>query len=437
MSSLSRWMFSVVAIVAFAFSASAQSLEAFSPARRHVAVVTRELGGCHMQRTVLYEDIAHYTCTVRVGTGEHDVIMLHRIVREERPNRPADLEQAVMFFPGSPTYFMGLYVPPSLSPVPPRDRSIAIYLAQHDIDVWGMDYRWALVPESTTEFGFMKNWGVTTDVQDGQVALTLARHMRGTSREPAGPLFVSGLSYGAQVSYGIAANDSQRASQLRNVKGIIPLDCGVKYKEPDSQAQDCANVDYTRGLLDSGVYADDNRAMDQIGQLAIDAPTDTSPFAPPLTNYQFDLVVATSPQGAIPWHFAGGYFDNTGMPTGLRFTEVRTWMDLLAKNEPPYSPVQVDHEQSAANCGTPEPNYSDHLGQIRVPIFLVGAGGGFGHYSDYTTTLTASHDVTIHIVQLLSDDRRSEDYGHADLLEAYNAPYLVWPVILQWIQAHP
>ncbi|MGD0581088.1 MAG: hypothetical protein ABSC08_19465 [Bryobacteraceae bacterium] len=98
-----RWMVLAILGTAFAFSASAQSLEAFSPARRHVAVVPREQGGCRMQRTVLYEDIAHYYCVVRVGPGEHDVIGLHRIVREERPNRPADLDQAVMFFPGSPT----------------------------------------------------------------------------------------------------------------------------------------------------------------------------------------------------------------------------------------------------------------------------------------------------------------------------------------------
>jgi hypothetical protein len=53
-----------------------------------------------------------------------------------------------------------------ISDVPARDRAIAIYLAKNDIDVWGMDYRWALVPEDTTDFRFMKKWGTLRDVED-------------------------------------------------------------------------------------------------------------------------------------------------------------------------------------------------------------------------------------------------------------------------------
>jgi len=51
-------------------------------------------------------------------------------------------------------------------------------------------------------------------------------------------------------------------------------------------------------------------------------------------------------------------------------------------------------------------------------------------------TFTASHDVTILNVQLLSDVQQSEDFGHADLLTGYNAEYLVWQPILEWIKTH-
>jgi hypothetical protein len=393
----------------------------------------------NMQRQVLYGDIAYYQWTVQVGPGRYDRIRLHRVVREQRPYHPASTAQAVMFLPGLPTYFVGLYIPPAISQSCARDHSIAIFLAKNGIDVWGMDYRWALVPGQTTDFRFMKRWGVSRDVEDAQIALTIAREMRGDGIRPAGPLFVSGLSYGAGVSYGVAANDSQRPPRLRNVKGIIPLDCGVRYSEPDVQAEACDSVDPLRSAIQGGNYYNDVRGMEQIGRLAIDAPNDTSPFAPPLTNYQFDLVMATSPNDIIPWHFAGGFFDSTGMPTDLRFTDVRMWMDLLANNEPPYYPIQLDLEYAEGGCPKPhlEAVYTDHIGDVRVPIFLVGAGGGFGHYSDYTTTLTASTDITIRVVQLLSDDQRAEDYGHVDLLEATNAETLVWQPILAWIQAHP
>lgn len=391
-----------------------------------------------VERQMLVDDIAHYQFVVTVGPGQYDKIRIHRLVKETRPYQPEHLAQAVMFFSGEPTYFT-LYVAPLESRAVPRDYAIAIYLAKNNIDVWGMDYRWALVPESTTDFSFMQTWGMTTDVADAQVALTIARAMRGGPFEPAGPLFLAGLSYGAQITYAIAANDTQRSPKLRNVKAIIPMDEGLVYADPAIQAEGCAYLDYARGLIASGTYNYDNRPVSQMGQLAIDSPNDTSPFSPPLTNRQLALVIATSPNDvAMPWHFAGGYFDNTGMPTGLRYTNVRLWEDLLAHNEPPYNPVFVDVEGSAVQCGKPDPDakVADHLDEVIVPILAIEAAGGFSHSSDYTATFTASHDVTILNVQLLSDDQQSEDFGHADPLTGYNAEYLVWQPVLYWLKTH-
>jgi hypothetical protein len=391
------------------------------------------------ERQMLVDDIAHYQFVVKVGPGQYDKIRIHRVVKERHPYQPEHLAQAVMFFSGEPTYFASLYIEPLISKAIARDHSIAIYLAKNNIDVWGMDYRWALVPESTTDFSFMQTWGMTTDVADAQIALTISRAMRGGPFAPAGPLFLTGLSYGAQITYAIAANDTQRPPKLQNVKAIIPMDEGLVYADPAIQAEGCAYLDYARGLIASGTYNYDNRSTSQMGQLAIDSPNDTSPFSPPLTNYQFALVIATSPEDeAMPWHFAGGYFDNTGMPTGLRYTNVRLWEDLLVHNEPPYNPVFVDVEGNAVQCGKPDPDakVADHLNEVSVPILLIEAAGGFSHSSDYTATFTASHDVTIRNVQLLSDAQQSEDYGHVDLLTGYNAEYLVWQPILEWIKTH-
>jgi len=392
-----------------------------------------------VERQVLVDDIVYYQFVVNVGPGQYDKIRIHRVVRESHPFQPAHLSQGVMFFAGEPTYFAGLYIEPLISKATARDHSIAIFLAKNDIDVWGMDYRWALVPESTTDFSFMRTWGMTTDVADAQVALTIARAIRGTMFEPAGPLFLTGLSYGAQIAYAIAVNDTQRPPKLRNVKAIIPMDEGLVYTDPAIQAEGCAYLDYARGLIASGTYNYDNRPVSQIGQLAIDSPNGISPFDPTLTNYQFALVVGTSPNDvAIPWHFVGGFFDSNGMPTGLRFTNVRLWEDLLANNEPPYNPVFVDVEGSAVQCGLPDPDakVAYHLDEVIVPILLIEAAGGFSHSSDYTARFTASHDVTILNVQLLSDAQQNEDFGHADLLTGYNAEFLVWQPIVHWIKTH-
>jgi hypothetical protein len=395
-----------------------------------------------VERQVLVDGIAYYHFDVIVGLGAYDRIRIHRVVKERHPYQPEHLAQAVMFFPGSPTYFVGLYIPPLLSQVPARDRSIAIFLAKNGIDVWGMDYRWALVPENTTDFSFMKRWGVSRDVEDAQIALTIAREMRGDLMKPAGQLFLTGLSYGAIISYAVAADDSQRPSRLRNVKGIIPLDCGVKFDDAAFRSESCTNAASSWGLLKSGNYSSNTGVvLTQIGTLGLSSPADPSPFDPSgtLNNYQFAIVAGASPNDAlIPWHFVGSYLGVDGIPYDLRFTETRVWLDLLAKNEPPYYPVRQDYEQFSGWCGNhgADVTWDVHLGDITVPILYVGAAGGFGHSGDYSPAVTASHDVTIHIVQLLSDAQRSEDYGHGDLVEASNAEILVWQPVLAWIKAH-
>jgi hypothetical protein len=392
-----------------------------------------------VDRQILVDNIAYYRFDVVVGPGHYDKIRIHRVVKERAPYQPLNLPQAVMFFPGEPTYFATLYIESLIDKGIARDRSIAIYLAEHNIDVWGMDYRWALVPEDTTNFTFMKDWGAERDVQDGEIALTIARMLRGSFLQPAGPMFVSGLSYGAQIDYGIASDDLLLPAVQRNVKGIIPLDNAVIFKE--LQADDCTNAAQVKATIDSGTYYSDNRSMWQMGSLALSHPSGTSPFDPTVDNYVFALEVAEYPeQPQIPWHFAGGWFDrDTGLPTGLIFTEDRLWFELLKYNEPPYYPIRVDYETEAVDCGNsfPDVTFAFHMSQISVPIFLVGAIGGFGHSSDYNTSLTQSKDVQILIVQALSNGMQASDYGHVDLLTARDADTRVWRPILDWIVAHP
>lgn len=391
------------------------------------------------QRQVLVDNIAYYQFVVSVGPGQYDKIRIHRVVKERAPYQPLNLLQAVMFFPGEPTYFATLYIEPLIDNKIARDRSIAVYLAQHNIDVWGMDYRWALVPEDTTNFTFMKDWGAERDVQDGEIALTIARMLRSSFQQPAGPMFISGLSYGAQIDYGIASDDLLLPPARRNVKGMIPLDNAVIFKE--LRADDCTNAAQIKATIDSGTYDSDNRSMSQMGALALSHPNWTSPFDSTVDNYVFALEVAEYPeQPQIPWHFAGGWFDqDTGLPTGLIFTENRLFFELLQYNEPPYYPLRLDYETTAVDCGKgfPDVTFASHMSQIRIPIFLVGAIGGFGHSSDYNTTLTQSKDVQILMVQALSDGMQASDYGHADLLTARDAEARVWQPILNWIVAHP
>jgi hypothetical protein len=129
----------------------------------------------NLDRTQLGDDIAHYRYDVAMGPGKYDVVRIHRIVRERRPNKPVSTRDAVMLLPGNPNSFEGIFMAPMVTGVPELDHSIVIFLAQNDIDVWGMDYGWALVPPDETDFEFMGQWGLAKDVAHTEACSSCAR----------------------------------------------------------------------------------------------------------------------------------------------------------------------------------------------------------------------------------------------------------------------
>jgi hypothetical protein len=71
-----------------------------------------------------------------------------------------------------------------------------------------------------------------------------------------------------------------------------------------------------------------------------------------------------------------------------------------------------------------------------VPLFYLGAAGGFGDHGLYTTQKVASTDVTTLVVRRLGADAEAEDFGHGDLIYAADAPELAWTPLAQWILHH-
>ena len=434
MKTLTHLIVGLAAIIALALSASAQSSGVMPQFDKELANVWIR----HADRTVLGEDIVHYRYDVVVGTGKFDVIRLHRVVRERHPYQPIRTLDGVLLLAGSPNYFEAMFLEPLISQVVPWDRALAVYLAQSDIDVWGMDYAWALVPAGTTDLSFMKGWGLGKDGQHTEIALSLARLLRGLSGQGFGQLNLLGFSYGGIVGYTIAGEEAQRRRDQRNLKGLIIFDVGMKLKEQEYRDTYCGFAAADQANLDAGVYNDDTGLfLKALSDLALSAPNDPSDLIPGTTNYQAALLFGANPallNGQF-WHFVGGFLDENGIPSGLRFTEDRLWLDIL-QNIPPHLPVQTDFDVDATFCGKIDMPFDDHLGQITLPILLAGAEGGFGQAGVYTTTLTGSKDVTKFIVQRLPDDQRAEDFGHVDTVAGKDAKSHVWKPVLDWIMAH-
>ena len=435
MKTFMRWMGTVVCVLALALSASAQSSSGVFPG---LDKALPNVSIRHMDRTVLGEDVVHYRFDVVVGPGKFDVIRLHRIVREKNPYQPIHTVGGVLLLPGGPNYFEAIFMEPLISQVPAWDRSITVFLAKNKVDVWGMDYSWALVPAEQKNFKFMKSWGVERDSQHAEIALSLARAIRGATGQGSSRLELLGFSYGGIVTYAVAGEETQESRFQRNVKGMIILDVAMKLNEEAYRSYYCTMAASDQANLDAGVYSDDSGLfLKTLSDLALSAPDDPSEIIPGTTNYQAALMFGTS-TGLLNgqfWHFVGGYLDENGIPSSLRYTEDRLWLDLL-QNIPPHLPMKSNFDTDALFCDNIPVPFDDHLSQIAVPILFAGAAGGFGQTGYYSTTLTASTDITKFTVQLQPDDQRASDFGHADNVLARDAETLVWKPILDWIVAH-
>jgi hypothetical protein len=399
----------------------------------------------NLQRRDLGGGIAEYTFVLRVGNGPYDAIGLHRVVREEAPFRPAHTRQALLMTHGDIWGFDAAFLSDP-------GHSLPTYLAKNGFDVWGIDLRWVRVPATVTDFTFMKDWGIEQDARDVSVALAVARGVRLLTGNGFDRMTLLGWSRGGIIGYA-ALNAETRVPQiLRNVDGFIPVDIYLKTNDEVFRQNACRRYTAEQALLNAGIYQADNRVVQLVGSLAASDPAGASPVFPGLTNYQAALLSGEATflffppdQQPVPaYHFTGGTFaaapapSGLPVPTGLLYSPAATWLKVLLGA----SPFQAEREladSDAAICGTPAARdvaFDDHLAQITVPVLYIGAGGGFGEYGVYTTTLLGSHDVTTHIVDLKPANDRLSDYGHADLFLGTNAQALVWKPILDWLRAH-
>jgi pimeloyl-ACP methyl ester carboxylesterase len=422
MNRLSRCVLLVGCVLALALPALAR--DGGPPGSKPMRAGVAFLGA---DRVVMHDDVVHYRFDVRVGRGEFDTIRIHRVVREARPGRPAKKNmEGVLLLPGSPQLFEEIFMPAAAPSVPPEEGSVALFLASHDVDVWGMDYGWSFIPYGPADFTFLKGWGIDKDASHTRIALSIVRLMRLASGQGVGPIHVLGFSYGGFLAYAVAAEDTQMPGHLRNVKGLVPVDGSLFKAAPGSagHTNSCNALPGVVANINNGVlYTETN--FWQYGAAALSAPDEPSALLPPFTNYQAPLVYLVSIR------FLAGWYTTTPLPSvTLRYTNGDRAVNLLA-NTPVYIPYQSEYDTRASRCGSDlyPVTFDDHLGEVDVPIFMVArADAGL-----YATTLTASADVTSMVV----NPAQSPDlYQHADFFLADGAAAVVWRPILDWILAH-
>ena len=381
-----------------------------------------------MARKDLGNNIAHYTFDVTLGPEEFDLIRIHRVIHEERPYDPMRTKGNVFMIHGAIQDFDDIFLTAGADIIN-EETSAPYFLAINNIDVWGIDLAWTRVPFETSDFNFMKNWGVEKDINHTLKAMMIARIIRGFTGQGFSKMNLLGFSYGVDVIYGAANNETQIHPIRRDIKGLIPVDSQLKTNDQTIIDQKCADADKQMNLINDGMYHNPwGVGLIQLGTMALNAPNDASPvpdFAG-LTNIQVMNAIGSS--HAAGWHFFGG------TPFEYYYTDPYRFVNLSVALSP-HMPRQMFYEMAASGCPSKDVSYDDHLEEIKLPIFNISAEGGAGANSNYTAHLTQSSDIN-HL-NIIDDTRETQfNFGHADLWMGYDANTLMWNQLQEWLIGH-
>jgi hypothetical protein len=395
-------------------------------------------------RTVLVGNIVHHEYLVQVGPGEFDRIKIHRVVKERRPHQPIKTKHALFLQHGDAVGFVEFLFGPG-APSVPIDHAVAIYLAQHDVDVWGIDQNWVLVPDDVGDFGFMQHWGIDNQIENLGAGLAVARYTRLQTGNGFRKMHLLGYSSGSWVGFAYLNAEAVIPYGHRHVKGFINAD-GYYKAGPDNEngrLLSCGDAEYFGEMLADGSY-EWWVGFAEIGEGALNDP-DGDSGVEGLTNRELALEFGCANWRYYPltewWHYWGAYFDGDPEDPDSPAVDTRflpdTWIFEFLATASPWQPVRFLRDYTAIDCGEENVPWDDNLALIDVPVLNLGAAGGLAPAAHYTLSLLGSTDIEHVIVQLLPDEQRYEDFGHVDIFTSPQAVGLVWQPLLDWIVSRP
>ncbi|MGD8377337.1 MAG: hypothetical protein PVF68_14495, partial [Acidobacteriota bacterium] len=309
---------------------------------------------------------------------------------------------------------------------------LAIYLARSNVDVWGIDQAWTLVPQDLPDYSFMESWGLGYQRDALRSAVAVARevlYLQGGSDDRFNLL---GYSSGGITGYALLDLESQLPRKDRLIQGYVSADMNYDSTDPDWSALWCNDIQLYIAALGAGDYGY-NFGFKTVGFLAQGDPDGPSPIFPGFTNLEVALYFGTAPYGTF--HYLAGVFDATGFPIGFQYMTTPQWLDFMSTGFD-WEPSQFLYDYSAVLCDQYDSPYDDHLADITVPVLNWGARGGIAPYGVATLGLLGSRDTSSYIVSTHPPEEILMDFGHIDLFAGDNAPELAWPALLDWLQMH-
>jgi hypothetical protein len=409
------------------------------------AGAARPVEQCHGQqcplldfeRTVLAGDIAHYSVRIHTGPGEYDQIGIHRVVRETQPWRPIRTRKSVFLQHGDLKDFTGMFLPGAASPRQPDDVGLAFQLAASNIDVWGIDQAWTLVPDGLPDYGFLLDFGMDRCIADLGLAVEVGRVVRLLTGNGYRQMALLGYSSGAALGFAYLNAESQLPHGHQKICAYIPVDYGLK-TDNEAWIEGCRlDYQYYDAVIQSGYNRIDNPFV-FFGPPALEDPEGPSALIPGLTNSQAAIALAAYPgYPSIPgysYHFLAGVFEE-GLPVGLQYTQFNNWVDFMIA-APPNETAAFPRDCVLAILPEYNVPWDDHLGDITTPILYISAAGGAGPYGRHTLDLISSTDVTVLNFSFHLPEEVLLDFAHIDLFLADGAESFVWTPARDWILSH-
>jgi len=325
-----------------------------------------------------------------VGKSAFDKIALHRVAKGPTP--PAHPEAVVLYLPG--TNMNG-----EVALEDPR-YSFQVYLAEHGVDVWSMDYRTHFIPPQTPQSDLSELAGWTNELFESDIdaAAKFVSTKSGRSR-----IFVAGFSRGVEFAYLFAAKHyPERVAGIIAIDGFIPT-------HPMRAAP-----------LAPGQYADDvagkHLTFDKrhtLMQMVIDNPEQPAPIPKYKTareNLEHVMYDAAPGNGAFA-NMQGG-FSEAGVLAKLLIAYDRYWPSVQDA-ENPFTPALI-----ASLKGS------------KIPVIAFAStnfGAQWPSQVEAASKSTGAPDPSF---------TKFDNWGHLDVLAGTKSESEVFAPTAAWIKQH-
>jgi pimeloyl-ACP methyl ester carboxylesterase len=366
------------------------------------------------QNSVVGGDLNKTVTTIQEGNNTLDRFKMSKVTKA----LPAEAVKAVI-----------LLVPPlgsgfqnyEASDTGDYNDSFVAFYARRNFVVFGYSQRVNDLTAGSCESGAidcapMANWGLQTIVDDSEFI-----RQQIASQYPGVKIVIGGLSLGSIIA------EASLNAHPNDYAGAIMVDGTVYDTDANVRAINQNFCNQMEGLLAGGVYFDGQSApgfkvINQLAQVAPNAPSPIPGFPPGLTNHQV-WVLALSAPPVSPVSPRPGYFNAAGS-----FLEDRLFFAneaLVHANIATFVDYTTTKSLRDLTCGLAgETTFTNNLDDFSGPVIMFAAGHGFGTAMFDTAQLMTSADVTINF---------KEQYGHVDYIFSTKHLKELEHPILNWL----